>query len=167
MSRNRGDEDLIIRRPELQNNKARWGYRFLSIIFWLLFLLTIGAWLLSLWWAGKQLSNVAKFLGDLSELKFLAIMMLILGGGLIVWAVYNWIRFRGQDRRQHRIPINPEGLAQYFDSTAIDLFLMHGSQRIVLHLDDEGRITQYDISLPGDDPVIIRAELGKGSVVSS
>ncbi|MES2205745.1 MAG: poly-beta-1,6-N-acetyl-D-glucosamine biosynthesis protein PgaD [Pseudomonadota bacterium] len=167
MSRNRADEDLIIRKPELQNNKARWAYRFLSIVFWLLFLLTIGAWVLSFWWAGKQLGNAANFLGDLSELKFLAIMMLILGGGLIVWAVYNWIRFRGEDRRRHRVPVNPEGLAQYFDSTAIDLFLMHGSQRIVLHLDDEGRITQYDISLPGDEPVIIRAEHGKGPVVSS
>jgi biofilm PGA synthesis protein PgaD len=151
------DDNLIIRRPELQDKKARWGYRLLSVVFWLLFLVTIGAWVLSFWWAGIQLGDgVGTYLTDLAELKFLGLMMLGLGGGLILWALYNWMRFRGTDRRRHRVPVNPEGLARYFDSTAIDVFLMHGSQRIVLHLDEEGRIAQYDISVPGDAPVTIR-----------
>lgn len=162
MSRKRINEDLIIRKPELQNGKAKWGYRLLSLIFWLLFILTIGIWILSFWWTGKQLGGAANYLTDLTELRFLGLMMLVMGGGLILWALYNWFRFRGKDRRRHRPPVNPEGLAQYFDSTAIDVFLMHGSQRIVLHLDEDGRITQYDISLPGEEPVIIRSNSEQG-----
>lgn len=155
------DDHLIIRRPDLQTPKARWGYRLLSLVFWLLFMLTIAGWMLAFWWTGRHIDGgIGAYLTDLAELKFLGMMMLSLGGGLILWALYNWGRFRGKDRRRHRVPIDPEGLARYFDSSAIDVFLMHGSQRIVLHLDEEGRITQYDISVPGDQPVTIRSSKG-------
>jgi biofilm PGA synthesis protein PgaD len=161
-------DHLIIRKSHLQNKKTKWAYHFLSLIFWMLFIITLGAWALLLRWGKNHLSGSALYFTDFTELHFLGIMMLILGGGLVSWALYNWLRFGGKERRTHRPPVTHEGLAEYFDSTAIDIFLMHGSQRIVLHLDDEGRITQYDISLPGEEPVIIHSKgLSKTSLHDS
>jgi poly-beta-1,6-N-acetyl-D-glucosamine biosynthesis protein PgaD len=72
-----------------------------------------------------------------------------LGGSLVSWAQYNFIRFRGTQRRARSKDVRPDMLATHFgvDATALSEWLK--LRRLVLHHDQHGRLVEVEIR-PGD-----------------
>jgi poly-beta-1,6-N-acetyl-D-glucosamine biosynthesis protein PgaD len=73
------------------------------------------------------------------------IVIASLGGSLVSWAQYNFIRFRGTQRRTRSKDVRPEMLAAHFgvDATALSQWLT--LRRLVLHHDQHGRLVEVEI----------------------
>ncbi|MBL8698080.1 MAG: poly-beta-1,6-N-acetyl-D-glucosamine biosynthesis protein PgaD [Alphaproteobacteria bacterium] len=63
---------------------------------------------------------------------------------LIGWALYNWVRFHGPDRRRSITPVTPEAVALHFGAD-IDLPRTMAATRVgILRHDADGRILGFE-----------------------
>ena len=119
----------------------------LTACMWALYLLLVravleGAWDLA---RGRMTSvegaRVFAFLPTLAEYAAtIAVNAVILVG----WALYNYLRFRGPDRRQTGNPVVPPEIAQHFNVEP-DLVAQLVATRIgVLHHHPDGRISHFE-----------------------
>lgn len=97
---------LIIDRPDLQSWRQRAVFGSLTMLFWMFWLLlwlplvTLLGWLFFGWQANLQMVELGG-LGGLRDLALgYALVILVMGGSLLLWAKYNHLRFRGVDRRK-------------------------------------------------------------------
>ncbi len=125
-------------------------------LLWLYLLLPLGA--LLAWWFGYQrlelfvLSNPGK---TIETLQIYSIV--ILAGGLlfIFWAVYNWMRFRGKDRRGSPAPVDAERIGGSFHIPGEWVLRAQHSSRLVFHFNDHADITAIASEAPPPPPTVI------------
>ena len=136
-----------IDQPEYVKNKAA-NYTLQTIgwfcLMWLLFPLVS----LFLWVFEGHLIYDYVWVDHLSEVKTLLHLALLIGISaliLILWASYNWIRFRGEDRRNKAPNSSTELLATQFSVTPEALNELQKSQCIILHYDDHGNLRKYEL----------------------
>lgn len=97
--------DLIIKNPALQSTGQKVLYGTITIAFWALwFYLWLPLIMLAGWGFGLHqffdIMVVQRGLDSLREvLVFYLITIAVMGGALILWATYNWLRFSGKERR--------------------------------------------------------------------
>ena len=109
---------LIIEHPEWQTPKQKYFIGFVTLGFWLLWfylwapLISLIAWLFGFHVFQQQMIELEGYHGVLRLLANYAIVIGIMGGGLIMWATYNIQRFSGMDRRSFRQPVSTEMLAK-------------------------------------------------------
>lgn len=145
------DEKLLdlpqyIDRPEyVTNRNMNYILQAVGWCIFMLFLLPIIT--ILLWWFG--IHNIYSYVleEDTSITHFniinIAIIILILGGVLLSWASYNWIRFYNNERRTSPANIEVEQLAQQFLCNKEDVIKLRESSNITLYYDDEGHLNGF------------------------
>ncbi len=142
--------ELILNSPSMQTLWQRYSSFIITFAFWVLwFFLWIPVITAIAWYQGIHLAYFEMF--EMNGLKaviadFFAFLKIVtlLGGSLAIWASYNFIRFKGKERRKAAKPVTIEELATFFD---IDVKLLKQRQQqkmISVAFDSNGQITHID-----------------------
>lgn len=136
-----------IDKPEYVQNKSV-GYALQTIGWLLLMLLFMPLITLFLWWYGVH--NIYHYvLIDTSQdahfnILNIGIIILILGGILLSWAIYNWLRFRKKERRTRPENTSLKQFAENFNCTEEDVLNLRQRKNITLYYDDHGLLEKFD-----------------------
>lgn len=150
MSRQTGD-DLIIERPDLQTWPLLLGSRLFTAAMWALYvylwlpLFTLLAWALGIRVAYQQMVEFGGYRVVLDLWLTFAVVILLLGGALLVWARINFYRFRGGERRQGVGPTDRDRLAADFLLSLQQLETLEDSGRIHIDHHPNGDIARVEI----------------------
>ncbi len=107
------------------------------------------------WWLGYH--RVDSYLihndaGFMRQMTLIAPLIILLGAILLFWALYNFLRFRGSDRRARPEDVTIAEIAHFFEIEAAVAEAAQHSQISIYHFDETGRITvietQEPLSLP-------------------
>ncbi|MDH4571152.1 poly-beta-1,6-N-acetyl-D-glucosamine biosynthesis protein PgaD [Salinicola acroporae] len=136
----------IIHRPDLQSRRQRSVFALLAGIGWLLWLYlllplaTVGGWIFG---AGRFESYVIDSHDhSWASLTLYAFITVLAGATLLVWAFYNYRRFRHADRRQPALPLTSERLALSFGMNSDQVTELQRHRRVTLTHDAQGNITE-------------------------
>lgn len=97
--------DLIIEDPGLQSTGQKVLYGTLTVVFWALWIYLWLPLITLLGWSFGvvrfvDIMMVHEGLAALGKVLWIYLLVIaVLGGGLILWALYNWLRFAGKERR--------------------------------------------------------------------
>ncbi|WP_410209997.1 poly-beta-1,6-N-acetyl-D-glucosamine biosynthesis protein PgaD [Aquirhabdus sp.] len=148
------DVPQFIDRPELQSQGQRTTSAVLAMIGWtcwlylFLPLLTIGGWLVSYRRVDQYI--VQNQNGFYEQVNLLVPLVVIMGSLLLLWATYNWMRFRGESRRVASRNATSQEIAIHF---AIPTRVVSQAQHCrvnVFHFDEAGGV----VDIVGDVPVV-------------
>lgn len=138
---------MIIEQAKSTPGRLKLLYGMLTVVFWGLWLylwmplITFLAWLLGLDAFITHMVNLEGYRGLKQLLAVYGMVIVFLGGSLVVWAIYNLVRFRGKDRRAERALVSTADMADYAGLYPAELKAAQSSQRLVLHHDDHARVT--------------------------
>lgn len=141
---------LIIERPDLQSGKQRAVFGVLTALFWLLWvvlwmpLVTVFGWAFFGYQFQFHMVEREGYAGFLGVLLVYALVIVVMGGSLLVWATYNHLRFRGMDRRKSFEPPAPADLAALHGSTQEEIARWQSLGIATVHHDAEGRILRVE-----------------------
>lgn len=138
-----------IDRPEYVRNKTA-GYSLLALgwIMWMwLFMpiLTLFFW----WFKGNIVYEqlVVKITPQkLENLIYLSELISFLILSLLLWASYNWYRFRNKEKRLFPISVNSSDLARSFSVSIVDIERLQQAENITLYYGEKGEISAYDLN---------------------
>ncbi len=138
--------NLIINTPSLQNLWQRYASVLLTFIFWgVWFFLWIPIATLIAWYFGFTLLYFEMFeMGGFETatqdfIRFL-IVVACLGGSLAIWASYNYLRFRGVDRRAAQKPVSQEQIGDFFKIEYSILKKAKHAKLVSVSFDEDGKI---------------------------
>jgi len=143
-SLDQGDMDsssrpLIIERSELQGKGQRVIYGGITLGFWLLWvyiclpLVSLLAWALGFNLLYTQMVLYGGYDGLLRVLGLYLLIIAILGGSLLLWAFYNYFRFRGVERRRASQVVNIDRQCARLGLKPAHLMQWQMSKRLVVH----------------------------------
>lgn len=145
---------VIIEAPQKQTRAQRWTSVSLTLLAWWIWVyLWWPAITLILWLAGVRLARF-RFLeepGYRALFKDLSLYGTIAGGlcaMLILWALLNWYRFGGQERRKAVPRASLEEQARAFDVEPDQLRLWRRAQVVVVSFNGDGSIAKTDVNHP-------------------
>lgn len=135
----------LIERPDLESSGRRRVGRLFNLIAW-------GAWIYLLgplvaligWLFGAErfqqhiLDNATE---TLAAVQVYGLVIAAATALFIGWAGYNWIRFRGNDRRSAPKPVTTEALARRFAISTDDAEALRRARIATVFFDDDARIT--------------------------
>lgn len=135
----------IIHRPDLMDATKRGALALIATTGWLiwLYLLMPLAALLA-WWFGYQRLDIFVLKNPSQTLETLTIFSIIIslgGAAFILWAIYNWLRFRHHDRRGAPPLADTIAIAQGFSIQPDAVLLAQHEKIINFSFDDHGQIT--------------------------
>ena len=119
------------------------GWAFWSFLFVPLFTLIL--WL----YQGNLIRNyifAEKFDVQLLNIMWLAALVIFFGATLLLWASFNWLRFRKQHAKKIVLNVNNAMLSKYLSITPQELEDMQASKRVVLHYDENGELYDYQMN---------------------
>lgn len=137
---------LIIHSPSLQSLQQRYASAVFTFIFWLLWfvlwtpLITLVGWLMGFDVFYLEIFELEGYEALLADLNIFLLWVALFGGGLGVWALYNYLRFRGVDRRTAVSPVTCRQLADYFELDESVVRQHRDSQWLAVSFDPDGRI---------------------------
>jgi biofilm PGA synthesis protein PgaD len=140
---------LIIDRPDWVRPGEKITALGVTLLFWgaLLYLwqplLSILAWGLNIHLFYNHMIVMGGYQAFLNLLLFYAIVIAILGGGLILWARINQYRFRGKNRRRGEFFTDEKQLCQEFAVDPAELDRLRSTQRLTIKLTPDGRIERF------------------------
>jgi biofilm PGA synthesis protein PgaD len=142
--------NLIIDKPHWQTRGQRVVFGSVTLVFWAVWIylwlpiLGFVGWLLGVRLAYDQMIIKGGYVGLLHLLGIYALIILALGASLLIWAYYNYFRFRGVDRRAARPPVSVINLSERYQFPAETLDRWITARRLVLHHNQEGRLIGAD-----------------------
>ena len=148
----------LVERPELQSPQQRTLYGALTVAFWALWVylwvpvLALLAWALGVEQAYKYMVVLGGYVDVIRLAGIYAMVILSLGGALILWAIYNILRFRGVEKRKHALPVTAAEIGTYFNSDAALVARWQGEKRLYVSHDAEGRVSDV-VALADGAPV--------------
>ncbi len=144
----------IIVRPDLQSRLHRGFFGLLSLIGWLIWLyLLLPLASLVAWWFGWHLFDTYIQLDSAQFIRSMLIINLIvflLGSLLLLWALYNLIRFRGKERRAFIPPVTTPEIASLYALNATDVAQPQQFKITYVSFDDQGHFTRLEDHPPLD-----------------
>lgn len=137
----------IINRPDLQSFQQKYGQSLITVLFWVLFFFFMRP-LIGMvgWFFGLQLfTEVMLVKGGyhslLALLGWYFAIIVIMGGVLKCWALYNLFRYgRHEKRCRQPVPVSVEELAKHFEVDPVRLGDWQTARRVTLEHDDNGRL---------------------------
>lgn len=144
-------QPLIIDRPDWQNGKQRAVFSMLTAAFWVLWvvlwlpLVTLLGWYFFGYQFHFHMIRLDGYVGFLDVLGVYALVIVVLAGGLLVWAKYNHLRFRGVDRRRNATAPTLADIAGVHAQSPDDVARWQASSIATVHHDDQGRILRVDL----------------------
>ena len=141
---------IVIDRPSLQTTRQRIIYGSVTLVFWALWIylwlpiVALLGWGLGFHLAYEEMVVKHGFDALKGMLSTYGVVVAYLGGSLLVWAYYNFLRFHGIERRLRRIPITSADQSRYYDIEPTVLSGWTAARRLVVHHDTAGRIISAD-----------------------
>lgn len=141
--------DLIINSPSLQTLRQRYSSVLITLVFWVIWfflwipIITAVAWYLGfdvMYFEMFEMSGYKEVIR--SFINFL-IVVAILGGSLAVWATYNYLRFRGKDRRSAIKVVTPADISNYLNVDEDELKKYQHDRFVSVDFDDEGNFAHF------------------------
>ena len=99
----------------------------------------------------------------LSDLGLYLLAMLALGGLLVLWARYNFWRFRGHQRRAAPLPMDDDSLLRHYGIPADGLRRLRELPVCVIHHAHDGSIVQVAHAMPGSSIVAVPGRAGEAT----
>lgn len=143
---------LIIERPEWQSFGQRTLYASITLVFWAAWgylwipLITFLAWAMGFGAIYDRMVMLDGHHGLLQMLGIYSLVVLLLGGSLLLWAMYNYIRFRGVDRRRPRSAVEASVLGPHYHLDPAMLSSWQQAKRLVIHHDLASNVTGVETS---------------------
>lgn len=143
-------KEVIIDRPSLQSMRQRFIYGSVTLVFWALWIylwlpiLAFIGWTLGIRIAYEEMVVRHGFAVLRAMLVIYTTVVAYLGGSLLVWAYYNFFRFRRAHRRRARFPVTRADQGEYYGIDPQVLATWAKARRIVLRHDSAGRIVSAD-----------------------
>ncbi|NOT17033.1 MAG: poly-beta-1,6-N-acetyl-D-glucosamine biosynthesis protein PgaD [Sulfuriferula sp.] len=135
----------IITRPDLINSPKKELFVAIAIAGWLVWLYVVmPVFALIAWWFGYQrldifiLSNPAR---TVETIQTYALAILAGGAVFIIWATYNWARFRLSSRRGSAPLATPGDIGLVFGLTEAQVVTAQSLKTQIYYFNDEGHIT--------------------------
>lgn len=153
-------DHLIINRPDLVAPGQKYTALGITLLFWgaLLYLwqplISVLAWGLNIRLFYNHMILLGGYQAFVQLLSEYLQVVLVLGGGLIVWARINLWRFRGKERRRSLDPTNMVKLQQDFGVSADDLNAARNSQIVKISITNEGKISNMTLTPNAKNPVL-------------
>ena len=148
--RHQGLKSPLIRRPDLQSPRQRTLYGALTLGFWLFWIylwvpvLALLAWLLGLQQAYQYMIVLGGYQEVIRVVWLYSLVILLLGGGLLVWATYNILRFGGVENRTASRPVTPVEIGLHFGQDPVAVAAWQSGQRLYVSHDTDGRIAAVE-----------------------
>lgn len=141
--------DVVIERPDLQSRRQRLIYSTATAVAWAVWMyLWLPAVTLLAWAFG-----IRRFVHEIavpdaetvvtSGLLY-AVVISILGGGLLLWSRYNLRRFGGKSRRRSAPRVSDEEIRRHFSLSRGMLADVRRSRRVVVHHDASGMVVDTE-----------------------
>ncbi|MCK0746688.1 poly-beta-1,6-N-acetyl-D-glucosamine biosynthesis protein PgaD [Chromohalobacter nigrandesensis] len=139
----------IIYRPDLQSRRQRGLFALLAGVGWLIWLYLFLPLSTLLGWAfGSERFQAYVIDGhehSWSSLMIYAVTVVLAGAALLIWAFYNYRRFRHADRRRPPSPLTTERLATSFGVDEAQVARLQQGRVATLYHDAEGNITDIEV----------------------
>lgn len=141
---------LIIERPDLQSGNQRAVFGVLTAMFWVLWvvlwlpLITFFGWAFAGYQFQFHMVDLDGYTSFLRVIGTYAAIILLMGGGLLAWAKYNHLRFRGVDRRRSSTPPTPADLAAVHGHAPADIVRWQTMSIVTVHHDSQGNIQRVE-----------------------
>jgi poly-beta-1,6-N-acetyl-D-glucosamine biosynthesis protein PgaD len=153
----------VIHRPDLLDAARRSTLAAIATAGWLIWLYLLMPLAAAVaWWFGYQRMDIFVLKDPARTLETLAVFSIIIslgGAAFILWAVYNWLRFRHHDRRGTPPIADNLAIAQGFAIEPDAVRLAQHEKIIDFSFDDHGQITQIKSKpLPAALPAHERTE---------
>lgn len=140
----------LIERPDLQTPRQRTLFGALTLLFWAFWfylwlpLLALLAWSLGVQQAFKYMIVLGGFNEVIEVIGHYSLIIFLLGGGLVLWATYNIIRFRGVEQRTASLPVTACEIGRDFGQDPIDVARWQREKCLYVTHDDDGRIVHVE-----------------------
>ena len=82
---------------------------------------------------------------QLLNLLWLGILIAVCCALLLIWASYNWIRYRHSQQQKKVANVTQHDLAQDFLVSPQQLLILQNAKNIVLHYDQKGVLFDYEL----------------------
>ncbi len=138
---------FIINRPDLQTLRQRFGYSFLTLLFWLVWfylwipLLSLVGWIFGIDLIHDEMIVREGIQALIELLGWYFLVIFLISAVLGAWAMVNLLRFRGKERRGPRPVVGDVSLAGDFSVTSEQVALWRECKRLVISHDVDGNIT--------------------------
>ncbi len=151
-----------------QTGFQRYGFRVLTVLFWLAFLFLFRIALTPVAWLVSAESVYEMFALKVESQDFLDLMVIyvcvviLIGVALIGWARYNQARFRQNERRtKFRPPVESHEVATFYQIPESLLLVSSQARRLVIQHDEKGRVEEIATTgrLPELPPEPVPCEL--------
>lgn len=143
--------ELIIDRPHLVSGLRRILYGTMTLAFWYVWLYlwlpvaTFVAWAFGAFLGYRQIIELKDYIGIIETLLVYALVVVILGGTLLAWAMYNLVRFRGKERRGPLPDVPLQDYALHLGVVQDELSAWRRAKGIHVHHDRNGHIEKVDV----------------------
>jgi biofilm PGA synthesis protein PgaD len=145
----------LIERADLQSPRQRTLYGALTLVFWAFFIylwvpvLALLAWALGVQQAYKYMVVFGGYRAVINLFALYSLIILGLGGGLVLWAVYNILRFRNVEKRTAALPVTPAEIGEHFGQEPASVARWQSEQRLYVTHDETGRIAHVEALIDG------------------
>jgi biofilm PGA synthesis protein PgaD len=145
----------LVERSDLQSPRQRTLYGALTLVFWAFWLylwlplLALLAWSLGVEEAYKYMVTLGGYHAVLTLLGIYALIILLLGGTLILWAVYNILRFGGVENRVAAPAVTALEIGREFGQDPEAVARWQTEQRLYVTHDQQGRIERVEVLADG------------------
>lgn len=145
----------LIERADLQSPRQRTLYGALTLAFWAFWIylwvpvLALLAWALGVEQAYKYMVVFGGYRDVINLLGLYSLIILLLGGGLVLWAVYNILRFRNVEKRRAALPVTPLEIGEHFGQEPASVARWQSEQRLFVTHDETGRIAHVEALIDG------------------
>lgn len=146
------DRDVIMNYPKAQGLHKRLGLGIVTSWLWAVWLwlwrplISIVAWYVSGTYVEDYLIASDGFRAFREALPIYILVVILTGGGLIIWANINWVRFSNKERRKPRPDVLPVAQAEHFKLPAEEHNRHLGSNRIEISYNEDGSISKVESS---------------------
>jgi biofilm PGA synthesis protein PgaD len=142
--------DFIIDKPHWQTAKQRAVFGSVTVLFWAFWIylwlpvLAAIGWLLGFKIAYREMVTKLGYVELVQQLGLYGFIVACLGGSLLIWAYYNYFRFRGVERRKERPRVTLEETSARYQIAPEELGRWTRAARLVIHHSADGRVIRAE-----------------------
>lgn len=141
---------LIIEKPEKQQPGQKLLLGGITLLFWGVWSFlwapvanTLG-WAFGVYSFYEHLIVLRGWESVVNQLPIYAVVVQVMGGGLILWALLNWRRFRGKERRLSMRDVTHDDVAEWQTQPPAQIATWQKAQRLVVHYDAHGHLAEVE-----------------------
>ena len=137
---------FIINRPDLQSFRQKYGYSSITVLLWAAYiymwlpLISLAAWFFGVHLFYEHVVERGGYQAFLSDIRRYAVVIAVLVGVYVSWAIINYLRFRNSRRRSGPRTVSAEALAHHFRIGQNEVAILQAAKVVELRHDEGGNV---------------------------